>query len=178
MARFAVASPLGLVTRWVRVIRKAHPRAATIRASMVPRRIPGLRAQPRATSGFMTARTANRTRPPRKPTGSSTPRIFAQRCRAPVSPSPGSSALATVRVALRLKDLSNGSLEPAACLGVESSLVLRGSALLAPSREPSDLLFDESLSFFEEPPPLLAEESASLRGVVFSEFFDPRLEAL
>ena len=129
-----------------------------------------------ATSGFMTARTANRTRPPRKPTGSSTPRIFAQRCRAPVSPSPGSSALATVRVALRLNDLSNGPLVPAACLGAESSLsslVLRGSALLAPSREPPALLLDDSLSLFEEllrPP---SEESASLREVVFPEVFDP-----
>ena len=64
------------------------------------------RTQPMALSGFMTARTASQTRPPRKPIGSSTPRIFAQRCRAPASPSPGSRVLATVRVAQRLKDLS------------------------------------------------------------------------
>jgi len=52
-------------------------------------------------------------------------------------------------------------------------LVLRGSALLAPSREPLALLLDDSLSLFEElllPP---SEELASLREVVFPELFDP-----
>ena len=105
--------------------------------------------------------------------GSSAPRILIQRCMAPMSPSPGSRALATVRVTLRLKALSGGPLESVACLGAEPSLVLRGSALLAPVREPPDLLVDESLFFFEESLPLFAGESVALREVVFSEVFDP-----
>ena len=75
-----------------------------------------------------------------------------------------------VKVAQRLKDLSNALLEPAACLGLEVSRDLRDLALFALSREPPDLPADESRRFFEE--------SLSLRDAFFPGPFDSWAEAL
>ena len=75
-----------------------------------------------------------------------------------------------VKVAQRLKDLSNALLEPAACFGPEVSRDLRDLALFALSREPPDLPADESRRFFEE--------SLSLRDAFFPGPFDSWAGAL